>query len=245
MYGPRSRQTDGLYRLFVYDCPPFEGRLTNPISGKTIDFGSSDLAKFRRSFYERLQQLRKVALRLGHLSEHNSWTIRPAILHDIVRGKRPHSEPLRDTDLIPDFKQKGVDMRVGVDVASLAFKRLVDRIVLVAGDADFVPAAKMARREGIDFVLDAMHAHINKSLYEHIDGLVSMAPPPRSAPSTAQPSKGYAQTFSMPYNSYGISRGIGPFNTVSDSLEIPWLTPTAGGVQKPPPQQAQEDRDSP
>jgi uncharacterized LabA/DUF88 family protein len=41
-----------------------------------------------------------------------------------------------------------------LDIASVAYKRQADQIVLVAGDADFVPAAKLARREGIDFILD-------------------------------------------------------------------------------------------
>lgn len=199
MHGVRSRQTDGLYRVFVYDCPPFEGKLTNPVSGKVIDYGKSDLAKFRRSFYERLQQLRKVALRLGHLSDHKTWTIRPQVLNEIVRGKRKADLPLSEDDVYPEFQQKGVDMRIGVDVAALAFKKLVDRIVLVAGDADFVPAAKMARREGMDFVLDSMHAHINKSLYEHIDGLVSMAPAPSTETSSAQPAKGYSQNLFGPF----------------------------------------------
>ncbi len=27
----------------------------------------------------------------------------------------------------------------------------IDQIILIAGDSDFVPAAKLARREGIDF----------------------------------------------------------------------------------------------
>lgn len=45
------------------------------------------------------------------------------------------------------------------------------RIVLIAGDADFVPAAKLARREGVDFILDAMHQPISDDLFEHIDGL--------------------------------------------------------------------------
>lgn len=62
-------------------------------------------------------------------------------------------------------------MKIGVDIASLAFKGLVDQIVLFAGDSDFVPASKLARREGIDFVLDPMQAHINPDLFEHIDGL--------------------------------------------------------------------------
>lgn len=43
--------------------------------------------------------------------------------------------------------------------------------ILIAGDSDFVPAAKHARREGIDFILDPMWHTIKDSLYEHIDGL--------------------------------------------------------------------------
>ena len=69
-------------------------------------------------------------------------------------------------------------MRIGVDVASLSFKKQVDQIVLVAGDADFVPAAKMARREGIDFILDPMWQIIPEGLMEHIDGLRSTCPKP-------------------------------------------------------------------
>ena len=64
-------------------------------------------------------------------------------------------------------------MRIGLDIASLAQKRLVDQIVLIAGDSDFVPAAKYARREGIDFILDPMWHPIKDSLNEHIDGLRS------------------------------------------------------------------------
>ena len=64
-------------------------------------------------------------------------------------------------------------MKIGVDIASLALKRFVDRIVLISGDSDFVPAAKLARREGIDFILDPMGAEVEPSLFEHIDGLES------------------------------------------------------------------------
>lgn len=71
------------------------------------------------------------------------------------------------------LRQKGVDMRIGVDIASLALKKQVDTLVLVAGDSDFVPAAKLARREGIDFILDPLWQKINADLFEHIDGLQS------------------------------------------------------------------------
>lgn len=36
-----------------------------------------------------------------------------------------------------------------------------------------MPAAKLARREGIDFILDPMWANIRDELVEHIDGLKS------------------------------------------------------------------------
>lgn len=63
-------------------------------------------------------------------------------------------------------------MRLGLDVASLAFKKQVDQIVIVAADADFVPAAKLARREGIDVILDRMGDHrAAKDLIEHVDGI--------------------------------------------------------------------------
>lgn len=69
-------------------------------------------------------------------------------------------------------------MRLGLDIASLAYKKQVSQIVLVSGDADFVPAAKLARREGIDIVLDPMWASIRPDLYEHIDGLRSVCSKP-------------------------------------------------------------------
>ena len=64
-------------------------------------------------------------------------------------------------------------MKIGLDIASLAYQKRVDQIILIAGDSDFVPAAKHARREGIDFILDPMWHTIKPNLYEHIDGLIS------------------------------------------------------------------------
>lgn len=59
-------------------------------------------------------------------------------------------------------------------------KKQVDRIVLISGDSDFIPAAKFARREGIDFILDPMQQSIDDELYEHIDGLRSCLPKKKS-----------------------------------------------------------------
>jgi uncharacterized LabA/DUF88 family protein len=62
-------------------------------------------------------------------------------------------------------------MRIGLDIASLAENRLVNQIIMISGDSDFVPAAKHARRSGIDFILDPMWASIAPSLSEHVDGV--------------------------------------------------------------------------
>lgn len=83
--------------------------------------------------------------------------------------------------------QKGVDMRIGVDISSLAFKKQVEQIILISGDSDFVPAAKQARREGIDFILDPMRSPIKDDLFEHIDGMRTKAPKITSATTFDQP----------------------------------------------------------
>ena len=76
-------------------------------------------------------------------------------------------------DVRLNIRQKGVDMKIGIDITSLAIKRMVSQIILVSGDSDFVPAAKTARREGIDFILDPMWNPIAPDLHVHIDGLMS------------------------------------------------------------------------
>lgn len=76
------------------------------------------------------------------------------------------------------LRQKAVDMRIGTDISSLTLKRQVDTIILVAGDSDFVPASKLARREGVRVILDPMWRSVKPSLFEHIDGLYSGSPRP-------------------------------------------------------------------
>jgi uncharacterized LabA/DUF88 family protein len=172
----RSRERRELYRIFFYDCPPLDIKMHNPISKKAIDFSKSDEAIFRRQLHEHLRGMRKVALRLGHLSAYTQWTIKPKKVAELLAGKIQMAD-LEPIDVTVDIRQKSVDMRIGVDVSSLAFKKQVDQIVLIAGDADFVPAAKQARREGIDFILDPMWQSIPPNLNEHIDGLRSTCPP--------------------------------------------------------------------
>lgn len=173
----QGRRRD-LYRIFFYDCPPLEKKLHNPISKRAVDFSRSHEAVFRFELHNLLRDRRKVALRLGHLASDTPWTIKPQVIQDLLKGKLMFDQ-LSENDVVPNARQKGVDMRIGIDISSLALKKQVDQIVLIAGDADFVPAAKLARREGVDFILDPMWQAIPAGLNEHIDGLRSTCAKPK------------------------------------------------------------------
>jgi len=124
-----------------------------------------------------LKTKRKFALRLGKLDDSNTVY---SLCYDTV--KKLCSATISPAEFTPqDFelsiRQKGVDMKIGIDMASLSFKHQVDQIVLIAGDSDFVPASKLARREGVDVVLDPLEQSVKDDLFEHIDGLRSCGNP--------------------------------------------------------------------
>jgi uncharacterized LabA/DUF88 family protein len=172
-----DRPRESLYRIFFYDCPPLDKRFVRPISGDSVDFGRTAAAEFRRDLHDQLRRQRKMALRLGRLAERGEWKLKYNALQQLRDGDL-HSDDLGDEHFEPDMRQTQVDMKIGIDIAALTYKKLVDQIILVAGDADFIPAAKLARYEGIDFILDPMWQGISPDLHEHIDGLQSVCPRP-------------------------------------------------------------------
>lgn len=179
LHSPKNKQrTSDLYRIYFYDCPPLSKRIHLPISGNALNLATTPQAIFRNALHQELRQIRKVALRFGRLDEENAqWQLHGRALKQLLKNQKTWDE-LSDSDFHYYARQKVVDTKIGLDIALLAEKRLVDQIVLIAGDSDFVPAAKHARREGIDFVLDPMWNHIAPDLTEHIDGLRSTCPKP-------------------------------------------------------------------
>lgn len=168
-----------LYRIFYYDCLPYKKKQHNPISGKSVDFSKTDQFKFQIDFFEQLKKKRKVALRLGVLEDRKRWILSPAKTKKLLKGDI-NLDDLNQDDVFFDFIQKRVDIKIGLDIASITLKKQVDQIILISGDSDFVPAAKLARREGIDFLLDPMWNPIKPHLFEHIDGLMSRIEKPGS-----------------------------------------------------------------
>jgi uncharacterized LabA/DUF88 family protein len=93
--------------------------------------------------------------------------------------------PLVDSDFSPIFEQKGVDMRIGLDIATFARTRSVDRIVLVSGDQDMIPAMKEARKSGLEVVAIQMPAParpLHKALHAHSDLLRKVEWPDAAPP---------------------------------------------------------------
>lgn len=162
-----------LYRIFYYDCPPMTRTLIHPLTGNHVDFSSLPGTKWSNDFFRSFVERRKVALRMGELAESTAnYILKDSVLTDLLARKKT-IESLCEDDFRVEVKQKGVDMRIGLDVASFAQNRLVDQIVLIAGDSDFLPVVKMARKSGIDVLLDPLKQFPKRNMQEHIDGIES------------------------------------------------------------------------
>lgn len=163
-----------LYRSFYYDARPYGQKGHTPIDKTAIDYATSRQAVFRTKLFNILHGFPNLAVRLGDVRRDNdrSWILKSDTQRRMLMGDLAVSD-LTDNDFSPAFRQKGVDMRIGLDIASITLKRQANVIILVAGDADFIPAAKLARREGANFILDPLWQNVPHELLKHIDGLRS------------------------------------------------------------------------
>lgn len=131
--------TEEIRRILYYDCALYQGSVRRPISGTAQVFTSNDAW-------------------LHDLSHKELFAVRRGVLK--FRGWIPKTVPLiagagglTDNDFKPDFEQKGVDMRIGLDMANYSANRSVDLIALMTNDTDCIPAMKYARRAGLQVAL--------------------------------------------------------------------------------------------
>lgn len=157
-----------LLRAYYYDAPPATGELTNPIDGAKLDLARHHSFSQNTSLQQKLELQQEFALRYGETSV-QGWALGPAALKNISdHGPRP----LAATDLVPNIEQKGVDLRIGLDIARLSLRGMVSAIVVVTGDSDMIPAFKFARREGIRVYLDHMSHGVKRELKAHTDAIL-------------------------------------------------------------------------
>ena len=144
-----------LFRVLYYDCAPYQGQQKLPVSGLTQTFAGSD------QWLLDLAKKDLIAVRRGVL-KFRGYKLKKVPVTGIAA--------LTDADFKPDFEQKGVDMRIGLDIASYSALKCVDRIALVTADTDCVPAMKMARKSGVQVILISLPGAITPSeLAQHAD----------------------------------------------------------------------------
>jgi uncharacterized LabA/DUF88 family protein len=148
-------EEEEIFRILYYDCAPFNGEAKLPVSGTMHTFHGSDQW-------------------LSELSKRELFAVRKGVLK--FRGFKPKQIPvaagakLQDSDFVPDFEQKGVDMRIGLDIGVYSANRAANRIVLVSNDTDCIPALKHARRAGLQMVIiELPGCSIAPELVSHTD----------------------------------------------------------------------------
>ncbi len=159
-----------LHRVYYYDAEPLSAKKPIPLTGgrnnrRTCDFSQNPLYEANMQLLDELKQKPYFAVRLGE-TQFRGWIVKPYLLKADKTDTGLH---LTSADLMPNIQQKGVDMRIGLDISSLSLKNQADVIVLVTGDSDFIPAMKFARREGKQIFLFSLGHAIKNEMYAHTD----------------------------------------------------------------------------
>ena len=156
-----------LLRVYYYDAHPL------PTS---LDGSGPQPASNLKTLHDQLSRTPFVSLRLGELRLRKNRREMRGPIPDPINGE----VTVKAKQLGPAIHQKGVDMRLGLDIAALTLKKQADIIVLVTGDSDFIPAMKFARREGAQVFLAPLGAGIRNVMREHADLLLAVKAPPAS-----------------------------------------------------------------
>ncbi|MDK4544146.1 hypothetical protein QG085_02060 [Kingella kingae] len=109
--------------MIYYDAPPADGKLKNPLDNSELDLSASSIARENKRLLEALKMQPFFALRMGQVSTNgDSWKIKN-------QGSFTATGSIMITaaDIAPNITQKGVDMKIGLDMATLALKKASGR----------------------------------------------------------------------------------------------------------------------
>lgn len=147
------------YRAYFYECRPCGKKTQLPVSKKEFCFDSTPQFRDGNALLDGIAALDYFAVREGQIM-FSGWALRKKCY-----DQQPHT----DDSFAPCLSQKGVDMKIGLDVAWISYEKTFDRIVLVTADSDFIPAIKVARRGGIFVHLLTLNHGVMESLSKNAD----------------------------------------------------------------------------
>jgi len=108
-------------------------------SAEQTDFDQK-LFDNKESFFNKLKLLQRFEVKYGQLQ--------------LIRG---------------EFKQKGVDVLMSLDIVEKSITHQAPHIVIVAGDADFIPAIRSAKAAGAIVHLYCSRNGVNRELLYEVD----------------------------------------------------------------------------
>ena len=161
-------ENDYLYRIFYYDATPCGYKIRHPITNETIDLSKTKPFTAGNKLIQEIKDIPMIALRLGSTVASGAWEVK-----NINAIKE--NEPFRADMVSPKITQKGVDMKIGLDIATIALKKLSDKIILIASDTDFIPVLKFARSEGLQVFMNTLeNKEHNMKFEEHVDQIIEV-----------------------------------------------------------------------
>lgn len=164
----KSRDFDkGSYRIYFYDCPPSSEEVNHPISHQKFKFSDSRGYNLALKFLNDLKREDFFSVREGVLS-FKGWTIKPSCYST---NGNPTITTLTDSCFKPNLQQKGVDTKIGLDIAWASYEKIAKNIILVTGDSDFTPAMKTARRNGLFVYLYTLQHGVRADILNNADVL--------------------------------------------------------------------------
>ena len=134
-------KTDGSKKLFCEKCLKEKGIDINPINYSQEQTDSDQkLYDYKEKFYNKLKRFPRFEVKYGELQ--------------LIKG---------------EFKQKGVDVLMSLDIVDKCFDRQVQHAVIIAGDSDFIPAIRKAKDDGAIVHLFCNKNKVNNKLLYEVD----------------------------------------------------------------------------
>lgn len=156
-----------LLRNYFYHASPAAGIVKNPLDGSTTNLGATPIHAQHESLLDQLEMKPHFSVRLGEAVA-QEWRLGSSAMKALSKAPRP----ITPNDFVPNITQKGVDLRIGLDIARLSLREMVRVIVVVTGDSDLVPAFKFARREGQKIYLKTLGHGVRRELKAHADIII-------------------------------------------------------------------------
>ena len=144
----------------VWHTYDFKGLLEQVLSGIAIDRKIFYFARIKEheESKEKSRQLIEEQRLLKTRLEQQGFEV---ILSGRVRGQLEDGRWMRKVLI---FKEKGVDVRIAVDMMAMACDKRADTIILGSSDSDLQPAIKEIRERGVTCVYLGFEAQPNRGL---------------------------------------------------------------------------------